>query len=458
MLLSYSKRTACRKRNAASALAILLLALAVSSCQQNEEPAEKPLELPDRAEETAQETRDQHEVGDFSKIRTMTFSEFEEQVAKVEGLEEHYIVNGDVGIVGRRNLEAYFREVKNRANGVAGGKLLVNRVGDLDGDVFSGRPDIWDPQMRKRLHYCISSSSLGTAHGRVATAMAVAANDWERYADIDFVHRKELDDDCHHGHDDLAFTVEQAVLGGALAMAPFPEDQKVSRILRLDRKYLKEGDYLKYPLDGLLRHELGHVLGFDHEMLRPEAGFCFVANDTFAVTPFDPQSVMMYPECYQQGTPLGARLSELDKVGVACIYGPGPDGRVDEGTCSRQTAYSATGGVEASEKWSDTFLEKGRWLYLDPLAVRAGSMMLVELEQRSDGDADLYVRYAGRPSLVELDCAPRRELKSELCRLHVPQSTDGSSVKKVHIGALGIESSSISITVKYVLPSDEPVA
>ncbi len=64
----------------------------------------------------------------------------------------------------------------------------------------------------------------------------------------------------------------------------------------------------------MLRHELGHVLGFVHE---PSTG-CPVSETSRRLTAIDPASVMADPAC---GSRTGDTvLSTLDRQGARALY------------------------------------------------------------------------------------------------------------------------------------------
>ncbi len=84
-----------------------------------------------------------------------------------------------------------------------------------------------------------------------------------------------------------------------------------------------------YGLEGMLRHLLGHVLGFDHEFVRPEAGsrICYEDVDPGAwreLTPYDAASVMYYSLnrwCAERDAG-DLVLTAQDKQGARSVYGP----------------------------------------------------------------------------------------------------------------------------------------
>ena len=79
------------------------------------------------------------------------------------------------------------------------------------------------------------------------------------------------------------------------------------------------GNIAPWTLTGVLRHELGHTIGFRHEHTRPESGTCFEDNNWRALTAYDSSSVMHYPQC--NGTQNGDLvLTNLDKSGAHSLY------------------------------------------------------------------------------------------------------------------------------------------
>ena len=120
--------------------------------------------------------------------------------------------------------------------------------------------------------------------------------------------------------DDLRFIVVfNPDASGPIASAFFPTDTWQERLVSIFPKYftLAPGGYTGR---GVLRHELGHVLGYRHEHTRNIAGCVFEDANWAPVTPYDPHSVMHY-FCGDAGT-RELDLSELDRTGHAANYAP----------------------------------------------------------------------------------------------------------------------------------------
>jgi hypothetical protein len=79
---------------------------------------------------------------------------------------------------------------------------------------------------------------------------------------------------------------------------------------------------LRFNRVGVLRHELGHVLGFRHEHIRSEAPAACPGEPLFGTTPlteYDPRSVMHY-FCGNVGSD-DLDITEVDREGARKLYG-----------------------------------------------------------------------------------------------------------------------------------------
>jgi hypothetical protein len=174
------------------------------------------------------------------------------------------------------------------------------------------------------LTYCVLRGTF-TSQDRyelVRENMQEATEDWQALCGIRFEHKAELDESPGTENPGVLFTVREFDAGGQfIAAAFFPTDPRNRRRVLIDGSYFAPG--LRFDEVGVLRHELGHVLGFRHEHIRSEAPAACPDEPLFGATPltaYDPQSVMHY-FCGGVGSPELA-LTELDRLGSQKLYGP----------------------------------------------------------------------------------------------------------------------------------------
>jgi hypothetical protein len=201
------------------------------------------------------------------------------------------------------------------------------------------------------------------------------------------------------------------------------------------------------PVEGILRHELGHTLGFRHEHTRPEAGACFEDNKWRALTSYDGYSVMHYPHCNGKGN-TSLVLSNKDKEGAALLYGP-PGGGGDGGGGGGDGGGGGAGGgggsgTESTETFSGQ-VAKGERDHYGPLDVVPGTIF--EVEMTGQGDPDLYVRFGANPTLSAYACRPYKTGPNESCSLSVP-----AGKTTAHIMVRGYAAGSYDLTVTYTKP------
>ena len=245
----------------------------------------------------------------------MSRQEFEKQAA-VEPDTGVYIMNGDelvaddaaMGDIYQRYLESAYAAYDDGYSTVEQG-LIVNLV--------SGRDDRWPQATASNLTYCVSQSSFGSRYSAVVSAMDAAASAWEGTANVNFVHDASQDGNCTARNTSVIFNVRQVNTTQYLARSFFPSSSRRNREVLISTSSF--GNISPWTLNGVLRHELGHTIGFRHEHTRPDSGTCFEDNNWRALTAYDSSSVMHYPQC--NGTQTGDLvLTSLDKTGAKSLY------------------------------------------------------------------------------------------------------------------------------------------
>ncbi len=245
-------------------------------------------------------------VGAEDEAVADTHESFEEWEAAVYQEPETglYIVDGDIPIEGRDALRAFYEEH------VQGGALSVGTE--------LGEPEYWHDRQKLNLTYCVSPKFAG-AYEHVVGAMRSATKVWEMAGHVRFVHKQSQDASCDSENEHVLFDVSPTSGAPYLARAFFPGQRRKYRNILIDSSSFGELGVLS--LTGILRHELGHTLGFRHEHTRPESGTCFEDHNWQALTAYDAASVMHYPHC--NGTQTGDLvLTSLDRQGMASLYGP----------------------------------------------------------------------------------------------------------------------------------------
>lgn len=246
---------------------------------------------------------------------------------EVDG-EDCYVVEKDLLIPGNQ-LQAYAESLANLAapappDGGEADRLVVATL-------LNGKRMRWVPGTVLTWTFDEDSFTNKDWLELARSFCAEAANDWN-----DAAKEKGISDRISFAH---AASGEDPVFKfsfhpfpkepNLLALAFYPIDAPPKRTVFIGPKVFEAG--LPFDQTGVIRHELGHVLGFRHEHIRPEAmqGLTpaqkagleqWVAGGMGAaeLTKFDRQSVMLYP---QFGNGDGKfRLSAADKAGFGELY------------------------------------------------------------------------------------------------------------------------------------------
>ena len=356
----------------------------------------------------------------------LSFEEFKAQ-AFLEPFEGGvYIVNGDTPLAGEKQLRSFYDSHFGPESG-NGGTLIVHRI--------NGDDAAWDSVQKTDLTYCVSAS-FGSNYNRVVQAMNTAVAAWEGAANIGFRHVSSQDSNCTRSNNNVLFDVNPVNVNGQyLARAFFPLTGRSQRNVLIDNSSFRLSPSGNLTLEGILRHELGHVLGFRHEHTRPDSGACFEDNQWRALTVYDSDSVMHYPQCNGTGNS-SLTLTDLDKIGASRLYGAAGGGGTPPSTDTNQT-------------FNDSLVLNQEKQY-GPFIVEAGSVFQANIT--GSGDADLYVRFGNNPTRRLFHCRPFIDGSDESCSLDVP-----AGQSRVFVMVRGFRAAAYELNIRFRAGSESGV-
>lgn len=432
--------------------AVVLLSLLPQGCTKEASPpspsptqaAVKPNE--DEVEKALKEATER----DRQKFATMTFEEFKASPAVYKEPFEggKYIVNGDTPVLGDKQLLEFFETMVRQAPPPPPTirrqvELAVGHVGGLD--------LAWNQQMQGQLEYCVSKPGFGARYDAVVRDMAAATAAWEGVAAVDFKHDVDQDGACGPTNASVVFDVRPVNVGGEyLARAFFPNEPRADRNVLIDGSSFELEPGEKLQLVGILRHELGHTLGFRHEHTRPSSGPCFEDLEWRPLTLYDPFSVMHYPQCNGQGD-WSLTLTPRDRNGAACLYGPAPGFTIDPAlvtsTSCRTPAPAPPAGVAKQKVFSGQSVALGAQNDHGSFDVVPGSRF--DVKMTGSGDPDLYVRFGARPTATTYNCRPYLATANETCAIDTP-----AGQTKAFVSVRGYAAGAYRLEVNYSAPAN----
>jgi serralysin len=235
----------------------------------------------------------------------------------VEGTDE-YLVEQDI-LLDESDLEGWYdRHV------VASGALSVYPNGvDLRQ---------WNSTEKLDLTWCVSND-FDTDKDSIRQAMFQATADWERVADVQFRYLPSEDARCRTGSNlsgMIRINVQPDSTGslGPKALAAANPRRGITVNMGNFKAFKNKTPVPPLSMTGLLRHELGHSLGFGHEHSNnpAESSVCRGSGPAPLNTALDTFSVMYYPQyVHEECTGRTARTDEFismrDAEGAMRVYG-----------------------------------------------------------------------------------------------------------------------------------------
>ena len=234
----------------------------------------------------------------------------------IEGGKTYYIVERDLAVA-EDQLEAYAKGIV--APKPTPGEDLASGLEELVAATINGKVMRW--KLGTKLTWALDRSTFSSSEqaNRVQAFVEKATADWNSVAsDYDLDIRFQQGD-----NESAVFRVVFRVFDDpdTYASAFFPNAS--NRTVRVGPLLLAEDS--EYDPVGVMRHELGHVLGFRHEHIRPEAPPMreqwVVGNISGeALTKmYDAKSLMHYPIGEGFGT-TDFQITQLDREGFANLY------------------------------------------------------------------------------------------------------------------------------------------
>lgn len=240
-----------------------------------------------------------------------------------------WIAEGDT-LLDEEQLKVYaeLREARNKADDAAkradeaglGASNLEERPRGLVAQTSGGKVVRWKPGTVLTYRVLRNSFASEANYKLVVDSIRAATREWEMTCGVNFEHKVALDTAGGPPRNGVVFDVHHFdAKGKFIAASFFPNDPPERRRVLIDPSYYTTS----FDKVGVLRHELGHLLGFRHEHIRNEAPPVCPNEplwDTKVLTMYDPTSVMHY-FCGGVGSN-ALKISALDRKGAQQVYGP----------------------------------------------------------------------------------------------------------------------------------------
>lgn len=231
--------------------------------------------------------------------------------------DHHYFIEGDLRLT-KVEIVEYLDGLKDPDTRPRSEELIVAH------DPTTGEMSYWKDKASRRISFTIDYESF-EGYGGQSTAETVlddlmaAAHWWEnacRECGIDFVFVDPKD--AGASFKDVIFVLQyRHLISSKIARAFFPY-QYLSKMKPQKVEVFPKYFTSSFNRVGVLRHELGHVLGYRHEHISNIHGCKSEGGKTTAITPYDSKSAMHYL-CGGSGSK-ELKLSSEDIKGHKCLY------------------------------------------------------------------------------------------------------------------------------------------